>query len=819
MIRFLARLVLRTVVGVVSLTVLGGTGFLAGLYFLGTDLPDCRHLADYRPPVVTRLYSADGRLFQEYAREKRVFVPVHAIPRRVIHAFLAAEDKNFYDHHGIDLQGTLRAILTNVLNAGTGQRLKGASTITQQVAKNFFLDNGLSWVRKIREAILAFRIERTLTKDRILELYLNQIYLGSGAYGVAAASLKYFNKSLHELSIAETAFLAGLPKAPSRYHPTRDAEAAIIRRDWVLRRMLEENLIHEREMELARATEIQLHQPDSQDGVEAACFAEEVRRMLAARHGENVLYQGGLTVRTTLDPALQKQAEQALKEGLEGYDRRHGYRGPLGRVPSESSLTLAQAREALKTWPRPPGAGSWILALVRSVSDTSARIITPAEEGTIPLSEVLWARKALDGGGRGPEIAKMQDVLHPGDVVLVAPAREGYTLCQVPQVNGALVAMDPRTGRVLALLGGYDTRTSAFNRASQAMRQPGSAFKPFVYLAALERGFSPVTILQDSPLRIDLGGALGVWEPRNVDKRFLGPRTLRTGLEHSRNLMTIRLAQALGMVHVKKTAERFGVMDDIPLQLAVVLGSGETTLMRLTNGFARIANGGYPVDPVLVDRIQDRDGQTLYRSDTRTFDPCPPRTGRVPELEEKRQPLAHPHSICQLTSMLEGVIQRGTGYRAKDLGRPVAGKTGSSNRNRSTWFVGFTPDLVVGVFVGFDDNRPLGEREGGSHTATAVFADLMRRWGEGRPAVPFRIPPGLKMVRVDPATGQPSRGPQAVFEIFRPHQKPNTPQGEALVPQPGEPALPADDDETEDDPGGGTPPPPASGGPAEEGVY
>ena len=780
--------VFLTLIGL--LFILAAATVAGGVYVFqtfGRDLPDYRQLADYEPPVMTRVHAGDGRLLAEYAIEKRVFVPIRAMPRRVVNAFLSAEDKKFYSHPGIDFMGVARAILINLKNLGQNRRMVGASTITQQVAKNFLLTNEVSWERKVKEAILAFRIERAFSKDRILELYLNEIYLGFGSYGVAAAALNYFNKSLDELSIEEVAFLAALPKAPNNYHPVRRHEAAVGRRDWVIGRMLEDGVIGEEEARQARAMPLTIRERDETEYVTAGFFAEEVRRELAERYGEKELYKGGLSVRTTLNPAFQEIADRALKNGLLAYDRRHGWRGPLMRL---------EETEGADPWPQRlaslepvPGLDEWEMALVLEVGDGGAKIgLADGGEGRIPLAQLKWARAWAKGERLGPKVARASDVLRPGDVVAVEELSEDedgnpyppgiHGLRQIPEIEGALVALDPHTGRILAMAGGYDHAKSQFNRATQAMRQPGSAFKPFVYLAALDSGYTPSTLILDAPFVIDQGPGLPKWRPANYTKKFYGPSTMRLGIEKSRNLMTVRLAQTVGMDKITDYAGRFGLNDDMPERLAMSLGVGETTLLRLTAGYAMLVNGGKQIRPTLIDRIQDRHGRKVFSHDLRTCRDClaPYWTRQpVPVLPDPRKQLSDPASAYQMVSMLKGVVDRGTGRSIRSVGKPLGGKTGTTNKSIDAWFVGFSADLAVGVFTGFDEPRSLGRREQGASVAAPIFREFMREALADTPATPFRIPPGIRLVRVDATTGRPARPGEGkiILEAFKPGTVPS----------------------------------------------
>jgi len=777
---------LLTIFGILLVVAIAGAG---GVLFIfhnyGRGLPEYRQLADYEPPVMTRVYGGDGRLLAEYATEKRIFVPIKATPKRVIQSFLVAEDKNFYIHPGVDVLSVIRAALTNVRNIGSSNRPVGASTITQQVAKNFLLTNEVSWKRKIKEAILAFRIERALSKDRILELYLNEIYLGFGSYGVAAAALNYFDKSMDELTIDEAAFLAALPKAPNNYHPVKKPKAAKARRDWVIGRLLVGGLITPAEAELAAARPLQVRQRSATEYIRADYFAEEVRRQLDNRYGEEKLYKGGLSVRTTLDPRLQAIADTVLREGLETYDRRHGWRGPVARLPEGTRLDVKiEWRRALAKIPPVKGVGSHLLAVVIGLRPDDALIgFGDGASGRIPLAEMKWARPWMENQKRGPKVTSPADVLVPGDVIVVDPVNANakgvaypagsYGLRQLPDVDGSIVALDPHTGRILAMSGGYSYERSQFNRVTQAMRQPGSAFKPFVYLAALDHGYTPSTLILDAPFVIDQGPGLPKWRPANYTKKFYGPSTMRLGLEKSRNLMTVRLAQTIGMEAISEYAQRFGIVDFLPEKLAMALGSGETTLLRITTAYAMLVNGGKRITPTLIDRIQDRHGETIFRHDRRNCVSCRATIWtrqETPAIADTRKPVTKPGSAYQVVSMLKGVVERGTGRRIRAVGKPLAGKTGTTNADKDTWFIGFSPDLAVGVFVGFDTPKTLGRRETGSSVAAPLFRDFMAAALEKKKAIPFRIPPGIRLVRVNAATGELARAgdKKVIYEAFKP---------------------------------------------------
>ncbi len=774
-----------------------GSGLLFVFYKYGRGLPSYKQLRNYEPPQVTRLYASDGRLFAEYATEKRMFVPIENIPKRIVKTFLAAEDKNFYDHFGIDVLAIFRSAGRNISRMMANQRPMGASTITQQVARNFFLQDQarlVSFERKIKEAILTLRIESAYTKDHILELYLNEIYLGRGCYGVAAAALYYFNKSLDQLTISEAAFLGGLPKAPSHYDPERHNEKAIARRNWVIHRMIEENLISSEKGREALKEPLTIRRRDPADSVYAEYFAEEVRRDILKTYGPKTLYEAGLVVRTSLDPQLQSFADGCLRDGLVGYDqRKSGWRGAVTKVNLD--LEKAHTTPLKKTWQsalnqvkKPLGMRqNWELAIVLHTSHNVANIgLMNGKKAIIPLEEITWARKAIDFKTRGPRIKKITDVLTRGDVVIVQKldqkkTPERYTLRQIPKVQGGLIAMDPHTGKILAMSGGFSFARSQFNRVTQALRQPGSVFKPFVYLTGLEEGYSPSKIIVDAPLAIDLGPEQGVWKPQNYEKRFFGPTTLRRGLEKSRNIVALRLViEKLGIKKVANLVQRLGLYEDLPQQYATVLGTEEITLMRLATGYAMIANGGKEVRPTLIQRIQDRKGKTLFSAQA-PYKICANGCQQgdcddldLPTFQDKRQQLINPHTAYQLTSILQGGIKRGTGRVVKKFidvdTHPIAGKTGTTNDFRDAWYIGYTPDLVVGVLVGFDGPRSLGEHESGARIAAPIFAKFMAKAAKMQAPVPFRVPPGMRMARINLETGlkaQPG-DKNVIFEAFRP---------------------------------------------------
>jgi penicillin-binding protein 1A len=762
MLRFLGGLFafvcLTVVVGIIAV--------FAALYHFGQGLPDYRQLADYQPPVVTRIHAGDGRLLAEYAREKRIFVPVKAMPPRVLNAFIAAEDKTFYQHAGLDVFGIIRAMVTNIQTIGSGRRPIGASTITQQVAKNFLLSGVLSYERKIKEAILALRIEKTFSKERIIELYLNEIYLGFGSYGVAAAALNYFNKSLDELTLSEIAYLAGLPKAPNSYHPLRRYDNAIARRNYVIGRMFEDGYITAAEVEIARREPLVVRERANEEFVRADYFAEEVRRQLAEQFGDQKLYDGGLSVRTSLNPRMAEMARRALQDGLIDYDRRRGWRGAPEHLP-----TLDNWVARLAVLPTALGPPEWRYAVVLKVAADYVEIGLPGGVGgRIDAAGLAWAR-----GGRS-----LAQLVKQGDIIAVSPVadtQDRFALEQVPKVEGAIIALDPFTGRVLAMEGGFNQARSEFNRATQAWRQPGSSFKPFVYLAALERDMTPSTLVDDAPVEIDQGPGLGIWRPDNYGDQYYGPTPLRVGIEKSRNIMTVRIAQHIGPPAILDMATRFGVNRNLPPVLSIALGTGEVLPINMVAAYGMLVNGGKKIKPTLIDRIQDRHGVTIFRQDQRPCTLCGGEYWRedrqVPALPDLRAQIVDTRIAYQMVHILEGVVQRGTAASLLSLNRPLAGKTGTTNDGRDAWFVGFSPDLVAGVYVGFDEPESLGGRETGGSVAVPIFKEFMANALRNTPTVPFRTPPGIRLVRVNPQTGAESTDAKGtIWEAFLPGTEP-----------------------------------------------
>jgi penicillin-binding protein 1A len=764
-------------IGVVLLSTLGY------VWWVTRDLPSVSDLKNYAPPVTTRVYAGDGTLLGEYARERRVFVPISFVPKLVVDAFTSAEDRNFFNHPGIDLSGILRAAIKDVGKVAAGRRPEGASTITQQVAGGFLLDRSkVKLKRKIQEAVLALRLDSTYSKEKILELYLNQINLGQNSYGVAAAALNYFGKSLDELTISEVAFLAALPKAPSHYDPRYHYEAAVGRRNWVIGQMEENGYITHDQALAAKAEPLKANtRPLGSQTQDAQYFVEEVRRSLYAKFGGSQLYDGGLQVRSSLDTRLQNYAVNALRMGLVRYDRRHGWRG------AKKTLDVTgDWKTALTNLGNHSGIESWDIAVVLGYRGNDVRIgLANGNAAIIPFKELAWARPQLANMEVGASPAKPQAAVKVGDVIYVEPidARGNYGLRQVPEVNGGIIAIDPHTGRVLALSGGFSYDSSQYDRAMQALRQPGSTFKPFVYAAALDNGFTPTAKILDAPFCMQQGPGMPMWCPENFEKHFIGLATMRRGIVLSKNLMTVRLAQAVGMDKITPIAERFGVYNHLDPLLANSLGSTGTTLLRMTTGFAEFVNGGKRVQPSLVDQIQDRNGHTIWRHDERKCDGCNANDWHnqsEPLLEDTREQIMDPRTAYQIVSFLQGVVQNGTGITVASIGKPLAGKTGTSNDSRDVWFIGFSPDLAAGVYVGFDNPRTLGQREQGATVAAPIFRDFMKGALADKPPTPFRVPPGIEFLTVDRINGNvvPPGTPGSILEAFK--------QGTA----PGEPGAP-----------------------------
>jgi penicillin-binding protein 1A len=736
--------------------ILGLLFSISTLWYFSLDLPDYKILANYKPPISSRVHSGEGQLIAEYALQKRLFIPYDSVPKNIIYSFLSAEDKNFFSHPGIDAKSITRAIINNLKNIYSEKRLQGASTITQQVAKNFLLTSEISIKRKIKEAILAFRIERAYSKERIMELYLNQIYLGEGTYGIAAASLEYFDKAVNDLNYEEAALLAALPKAPNKYNPFKSIERAKTRRNFVLKNLYDNSYINYTEYKDLIKKEIKTKKRKIKLLEEANFYSEEVRRIVTDTYGYDELYKGGLSIRTPLNSNYQIKALEALREGLEKYDKRHGWRGPI------TNLNSVDWQKDIKEFIYDKSL-HWELAKVIDVNQLSLKIeIENKEVGFIDFKNIKWTRKK-----------SFEDLLKLNDIIYVQKIKKNkWSLKQLPKINGAIVVMDPYTGRVLAMVGGFSFKLSEFNRATQAKRQPGSAFKPVVYAAALENGFNPSTLILDAPFVIDQGEGLKTWKPENYGKKFYGPSTLRTGLEKSRNLMTVRVAQKVGFDQISKITKDFGIYDQVPELLSVSLGAAETTLVKLTNAYCTFVNGGKKVTPIFIDRIQDRRGKTIFNADKRKCIGCEGISylkDEIPLIQDDRKQIISSETAYQITSMLEGVIKRGTGRELRDLNLSLAGKTGTTNKNMDAWFLGFTSKLVIGVYVGFDEPKTLGKYETGAKVALPVFKKFVEKVIRKKDALPFKVPKGINLVMVDVETGlQPNDNTKRViYESFK----------------------------------------------------
>ena len=750
----------------ISIVLLTSVLIVGVLWTYSNDIPDYKFLKNYKPPVSSKVYSGEGELVADFSQEKRVFVPYSSIPKNVINAFLSAEDKNFFSHPGVDAKGVLRAVINNISNIISSERLEGASTITQQVAKNFLLTNEVSINRKIKEAILAFRIERALSKERILELYLNQIYLGSGAYGIAAASLEYFDKSIRDINYSEAALLAALPKAPSRYNPYRDIEVAKFRRNLVLKNLLDNNYITSEWYEKLKNKEIILSKNKKIYLEDAQYFIEDVRKNVIKNFTYDKVYKQGFNINTPINLEFQKIATNSLRDGLVSYDQRKGWRGPL-----TNKIYNSNWYKDLKKFNLEKSIG-WSLAIVKKINKFSAEIETEDKiQGVIEYKDISWTKK------------EFKNLLQPGDIIYVKKISDKkFSLQQLPKINGGIVVMDPFTGRILALSGGFSFKKSEFNRATQANRQPGSAFKPFVYALALENNYTPTSLVLDAPLVLDQGDDLKMWKPENYGKKFYGPSTLRTGLEKSRNLMTVRIAQNLGVERIVNFSKDLKIYENPEELLSISLGSAETTLINLTSAYSAFVNGGKLVEPILIDRIQDSEGNTIYNNNLRQCIDCDQisyLSNDYPKIQNNYKQIFSPETAYQMTSILEGVVQRGTGKKLRDLNLNIAGKTGTTNKNTDTWFIGFTSNLLVGVYVGSDSPSPLGKYETGSKTALPIFKDFIKQAVKKSDARPFKAAEDTIMMVVDPKTGQKAKfsTKNTIIEVFK---KENVVNGKVL---------------------------------------
>jgi penicillin-binding protein 1A len=738
------------------------------LWNFSNNIPDYKFLKNYKPPVSSKVYSGNGDLVADFSKEKRIFIPYRSIPKNVINSFLSAEDKNFFSHPGVDAKGVIRATINNIRNIVNSKRLEGASTITQQVAKNFLLTNEVSLNRKIKEAILALRIERALSKERILELYLNQIYLGSGAYGVAAASLEYFDKSIKELKYEEAALLAALPKAPSKYNPYRDVELAKFRRDLVLKNLFDNNFIDSEKYQNLKKKNILLKKKKKVFLEDAQFYIEDVRKNIIKKLSYEKVYKQGFNINTPINLELQKIATESLRNGLISYDKRKGWNGALTNKNYNSEWFKGLEKYDLEN------SINWQVAIIKKVDQFSAEIETKNKlEGIIEYKDISWTKKEFN------------ELLKLGDIVYVKKIDDNkFSLKQIPKINGGIVVMDPYTGRILALSGGFSFKSSEFNRASQAARQPGSAFKPFIYALALENNYTPTSLVLDAPLVLDQGSDLKMWKPENYGKKFYGLSTLRTGLEKSRNLMTVRIAQNLGIDKVVSFSKELGIYENPEELLSISLGSAETTLLKLTSAYSAIVNGGKLVEPILIDRVQDSEGNTIVNNEKRSCIDCNQisfTSETYPKIIDNYKQVFSPQTAYQITSILEGAIQRGTGKKLKKLKLNLGGKTGTTNKNTDAWFIGFTSNLVIGVYVGMDNPSPLGKYETGSKAALPIFRDFIKEAVNKSDARPFKVSDGITMMIVDPITGQKANlsSKKTIMEAYKSR---NIVNGKVLYP-------------------------------------
>ena len=750
--KFLKKLI---ILGLLS-SILFIVAIISILWTYSNKLPDYKYLKSYKPPVSSKLYSGNGVLVSDFSSEKRIFVPYSAISQTVINSFLSAEDKNFFNHPGVDAKGVIRAIKNNFFNIIYSKRLEGASTITQQVAKNFLLSNEISIDRKIKEAILAFRIERVLSKKRILELYLNQIYLGEGSYGIASASLRYFDKPISELNYGEAALLAALPKAPSKYNPYKNLELAKFRRNLVLKNLFDNGFIDKTKYSELSLSEIYLKKRKRIYLEDSRYYVEDVRKKVIDTYGFDKVYKQGFNIKTPLDLKLQKIATQSLRMGLEEFDKRKGWRGALTNKKKHKNWKKELSNFNLEK------SLEWELAIVKRIDKFETVIQTKDNKnGVINFNDIDWTRK------------NFKQLFKKDDIIYVKKISEGnYSLKQLPNVNGGIVVMDPYSGRVLALSGGFSFKKSEFNRASQAKRQPGSAFKPFIYALALENNFLPNTLVLDAPIVLNQGNDLKMWKPENYGKKFYGPSTLRTGIEKSRNLMTVRIAQELGIDKIVNFSKKLNIYENPDELMSVSLGSAETTLLKITSAYCSFLNGGKLVNPILIDRIQDSEGKTIFNNEKRYCENCDLISyegNSNPIIKNKYKQIFSPQTAYQITSMLKGVIERGTGKGLKNLKLELAGKTGTTNKNTDTWFIGFTSNLVIGVYIGYDNPRSLGKFETGSKTAMPVFKDFIKKTANSYNARPFKVADNIKMMVVDAKTGKKAnlKSKNTIIESFK----------------------------------------------------
>ena len=732
------------------------TGIISILWYYSNDLPDYKFLQNYKPPISSKLYSNDGQLLSEFSSEKRIFVPYNSIPTLVVNSFLSAEDKNFFKHPGVDAKGVLRAVINNISNIIASRRLEGASTITQQVAKNFLLSNEVSIDRKLKEAILAFRIERVLTKERILELYLNQIYLGEGSYGIASASLQYFDKPINELNYSEAALLAALPKAPSRYNPYKNTELAKFRRNLVLKNLFDNNYINDEDYKKFTKDKISLKKRKTVYLENSNYYIEDIRKLIVDKYGFEKVYKQGFTINTPLNLNLQEKATKSLRTGLIEFDKKKGWRGPLlnKKINSKWSNNLDKYKLEASI--------GWKLSIIKKINRFSVEIETEDKvNGVIEFPSINWTKK------------NFEDLFEVGDIIYTENIKDNkFDLRQLPKVNGAIIVMDPYTGRILALSGGFSFKNSEFNRATQALRQPGSAFKPFVYALALENGYTPASLILDAPIVFDQGEDLKLWKPENYGKKFYGPSTLRTGVEKSRNLMTVRIAQNLGIKKIAQFAKDLNIYKNPEELLSLSLGSSETTLLKLTSAYCSFVNGGKLIDAKFIDRIQDSEGNTIFNSENRECEGCDQISyisNNIPKIRNNFKQIMSKETAYQMTSILEGTVKRGTAKGLRDLNLDLGGKTGTTNKNTDTWFIGFSSNYVIGVYVGYDEPSSLGKYETGARTAMPIFKSFVKNSVKKNNARPFKVPEGITMLVVNSNTGKRASysDDSIIIEVFK----------------------------------------------------
>ena len=722
------------------------------LWRYSPELPSYENIMNYKPNLSSRIYSSDGLLLKSFYTEERIFIPGNRIPKNIKNAFLASEDKNFYDHYGIDIFAILRALFTNIVNINSNKRVVGASTITQQVVKNLLLTNELSYSRKIKEIILAVRVENILDKDEILELYLNDIYLGFGSYGIGSASLNYFNKSIYDLELHEIAFLAALPKAPNNYNPKRNYFKAVERRNWVIDRMYVNKFIESNDLNYKNKP-LEVYKRVDTEFSDADYYYEEIRKELFKKYGKEKLYSEGLIIKTALDSEIQEKANQSLIEGLIDYQKKQGWNGLIENTTLENFFNKKQEYKN-----KNPFYPDWHEVIIDKVNKTTIEVYNLSKEKLIINLDNQYNDWLLNVN------------FIKGDVIYIEKKNKDYIINQEPQVNGAIIVLDPYNGDILALAGGYSFNKSEFNRATQAKRQPGSAFKPIVYLAALNEGYTPSTLILDAPYVVDQGPGLPKWKPSNYTDEFYGLTTMRTGIEKSRNLMTVRLANRIGMNKILSMANNLNISDGLDDKLSMSLGSGVITLKDLTNAYATIANGGKKVEPKLVTSIYSRDGKKIFDTRSKKCLDCKIKkispNVKIPNLNENKNIIIDPRLAYQITSMMEGVIKRGTAKKLQDLGVPIAGKTGTTNENKDAWFIGFTPDLVIGVYVGYDQPKSLGYKQTGSSVAVPIFKNFAEKIKINKNKKPFRVPSGISFVRIDPNNGMVSNKKSSIVEPF-----------------------------------------------------